>query len=131
MFQYVLQQRNSNIFVCVLQSLVIDGWRANEHRNSLAQNAHFYETVTTCIECILKFIVFLLLYGTWYLSSDTVDTKYLVSTKWGIFNLWRSDRILLKFDVLKDIVSQSTSFKSDRIQWHWRELGGGEILENA
>ena len=52
--------------------------------------------------------------------------------KWGIFNLQRNDWILMKFYFWKDIMSQSSYFKSwpDPVK---SKSGGGEpkILENA
>ena len=47
----------------------------------------------------------------------------------GIFSLRRNDVILMKFDVWKDIVSQSTYLKSrpDPVTFG----GGPKVLENA
>ena len=47
------------------------------------------------------------------------------------FNLRTGDQILLKFDVWKDIVSQSSCLKSRPDLVTWGELGGPKILENA
>ena len=47
--------------------------------------------------------------------------------KWGIFYLWRSDQILLKFDVWKDNVFQSSYFKSRPDPVTSGGVGGGKL----
>ena len=53
------------------------------------------------------------------------ELRGVISEKWSIFNLRRSDRILLKFDVSKDIVSQRCYFKSRSDPVPLGEFGGG------
>ena len=57
--------------------------------------------------------------GEW--GGERINSEKLLK---GIFNLRRSDRMLLKFDVWKDIMSQSSYFKSrpDPVK---RKLGEG------
>ena len=65
--------------------------------------------------------------GTDLLSLGELGGKLILKF---IFNLRRSDRILMKFDIWKDIVSQTSYFKSRLDPVHCGELGA-KILKNA
>jgi len=58
-------------------------------------------------------------------SGGAVNLEKL--DKCGVFNLQTGDGILMKFYILKDIVSQSSHFKSRPDLVTFRGVGGGNL----
>jgi len=73
----------------------------------------FYFYYSYCLYCLYYYPISVLsiisiLSIMYYLISISIGSVW----KWGIFNLRTGDRILMKFDAWKNIVSQSSYFKS-------------------
>ena len=91
--------------------------------------AHLQVNETTCLPANCQFLCVFFLYFLLKCSLClSVDTK-VMDTVLVYLNLTLRRQILMKFDVWKDIVSQSSYFKSrpDLVTLGGGELGGGNL----